>query len=233
MTPIIDNAVRVWTDAQLGWGLPNSATYGLVGASLAVLIAAMAAFGLSRLDFSGRTFWFMLIFSGTVFPFQMYLIPLFFSYQELGILNTRFGMMLFYTAICVPFPVLVLRNFMGQLNRETDEAARMEGASDWRIFFSIVLPNCKGPVLALFPPVHLDLERPTILHRARKCAAIRSVMNALQVFQGAYASAGPNIALTGTLMASPADGFCCSSSCAATSWRALRSGLRRGGDDPA
>jgi ABC-type glycerol-3-phosphate transport system permease component len=203
LSPIVENAVRVWTDAKLGWGLANSALYGLVGASVAVFVAALAAFGLTRLDFSGRTFWFMLIFSGTVFPFQMYLIPLFFSYQKLGILNTRFGMILFYTAICVPFPVLVLRNFMAQLNREMDEAARMDGASDRQVFFSIVLPNCRGPMLALFllqfTWIWNDLLFSTVLGNTPE---IRSVMNALQVFQGAYTSAGPNIALTGALMAS-------------------------------
>ena len=201
--PIVDNAIRVWTDAKLGTGLLNSAVYGLIGSSVAVIIAAMAAFGLTRLDFKGRTFWFMLIFSGTVFPFQMYLIPLFFTYQQIGILNTRFGMILFYCAICVPFPVLVLRNFMGQLNREMDEAARMDGASDWRVFLSIVLPNCKGPMLALFllqfTWIWNDLLFSTVLGNSPE---IRSVMNALQVFQGAYASVGPNIALTGTLLAS-------------------------------
>jgi ABC-type glycerol-3-phosphate transport system permease component len=203
LSPIVDNAIQVWTDAQFGWALTNSATYGLIGASVAVFIAAMAAFGLTRLDFRGRTFWFMLIFSGTVFPFQMYLIPLFFTYQHIGILNTRFGMILFYSAICVPFPVLVLRNFMGQLNPEMDEAARMDGASDWRVFFSIVLPNCKGPMLALFllqfTWIWNDLLFSTVLGNTPE---IRSVMNALQVFQGAYASVGPNISLTGALMAS-------------------------------
>lgn len=203
LLPIVDNAIRVWTDAKLGWGLVNSALYGLVGASVAVFVAAMAAFGLTRLDFSGRTFWFMLIFSGTVFPFQMYLIPLFFTYQQIGILNTRAGMILFYCAICVPFPVLVLRNFMAGLNREMDEAARMDGANDWRVFFSIVLPNAKGPMLALFllqfTWIWNDLLFSTVLGNTPE---IRSVMNALQVFQGAYTSAGPNIAMTGALMAS-------------------------------
>ena len=203
LAPIIDNATRVWVDAQLASALFNSATYGLIGASVAIFIAAMAAFGLTRLDFSGRTFWFMLIFSGTVFPFQMYLIPLFFTYQQIGILNTRFGMILFYSAICVPFPVLVLRNFMAQLNREMDEAARMDGANDWRVFLSIVLPNCKGPMLALFllqfTWIWNDLLFSTVLGNTPE---IRSVMNALQVFQGAYASVGPNISLTGALIAS-------------------------------
>ncbi|WP_102958122.1 carbohydrate ABC transporter permease [Mangrovicella endophytica] len=201
--PILDNAARVWVDAQLGVALFNSATYGLIGASVAVLVAAMAAFGLTRIDFPRRTGWFMLIFAGTVFPFQMYLIPLFFTYQQIGILNTRFGMILFYCAICVPFPVLVLRNFMGQLNREMDEAARMDGASDWRVFVSIVLPNCKSPMLALFllqfTWIWNDLLFSTVLGNSPQ---IRSVMNALQVFQGAYASVGPNISLTGALIAS-------------------------------
>ena len=103
----------------------------------------------------------------------------------------------------MPFPVLVLRNFMGQLNREMDEAARMDGASDWRVFLSIVLPNCKGPMLALFllqfTWIWNDLLFSTVLGNTPE---IRSVMNALQVFQGAYASVGPNISLTGALMAS-------------------------------
>lgn len=203
LSPIVENVVRVWTDAKLGWGLMNSALYGLIGAGVAVFVASMAAFGLTRLDFSGRTFWFMLIFSGTVFPFQMYLIPLFFTYQQVGILNTRFGMILFYCAICVPFPVLVLRNVMAGLNREMDEAARMDGASDWRVFVSIVLPNARGPMLALFllqfTWIWNDLLFSTVLGNTPE---IRSVMNALQVFQGAYASVGPNIPLTGALLAS-------------------------------
>ena len=203
LSPFFDNAAKVWSDAKLGAGMFNSALYGLTGAGVAVFIAAAAAFGLTRLDFSGKTFWFMLIFAGTIFPFQMYLIPLFFSYQQFGILNTRFGMVLFYTAICVPFPVLVLKNFMSQLNHEMDEAARMDGAASWRVFWSIVLPNCRGPMLALFllqfTWIWNDLLFSAVLGNT---VEIRSVMNALQVFQGSYSASGPNIVLTGSLLAS-------------------------------
>ena len=139
MTPIIDNAVRVWTDAQLGWGLANSATYGLVGASLAVLIAAMAAFGsagsISRVAPSGRADLLgnRLSLPDVSDPAVLQLPGARHSQHALrndAVLHTRF---------CVPFH---RRNFMGQLgNRETDAAARMEGASDWHIFFSIVLPG--------------------------------------------------------------------------------------------
>jgi ABC-type glycerol-3-phosphate transport system permease component len=203
ISPFFDNVAKVWTDAKLDAGMFNSASFGLIGAGVAILIAASAAFGLTRLNFSGKTFWFMLIFSGTVFPFQMYLIPLFFTYQHFGILNTRLGMILFYTAICIPFPVLVLKNFMSQLNPEMDEAARMDGATDLRVFFSIVLPNCRGPMLALFllqfTWIWNDLLFSTVLGNTPE---IRSVMNALQIFQGSYSSSGPNIVLTGSLLAS-------------------------------
>jgi ABC-type glycerol-3-phosphate transport system permease component len=77
LAPIVDNAVTAWTEATMGIGMTNSAFYGAAGAGLAVLFAAMAAFGLTRLDYRGKNFLFMIVFSGTIFPFQMYLIPLF------------------------------------------------------------------------------------------------------------------------------------------------------------
>ena len=201
--PIVENAVDAWTNAKMGAGLTNSMLYGSVGAALAVFIAALAAYGLTRFDFRGRNLWFMLIFSGTVFPFQMYLIPLFFTYQQVGILNTHLGMIIFYTAICIPFPVLVLRNYMNSISREMDEAARMDGAKELTIFLFIVLPNCWGPLAATFllqfTWIWNDLLFSTVL--ANK-TDVRSVMNALQVFQGAYSSTGPNVVMTAAIIAS-------------------------------
>ena len=203
LRPLIDNVVTAWTNASMGAGLLNSTIYGTVGAGLAVLIAAAAAYGLTRFEFRGRGAWFMLIFSGTVFPFQMYLIPLFFGYQEIGLLNSRLGMILFYTAVCIPFPVLVLRNYMNVLSREMDEAARMDGAREIKIFTSIILPNCIGPMTACFllqfTWIWNDLLFSTVL--ANK-TDVRSIMSALQVFQGSYASTGPNVVMTAAVIAS-------------------------------
>jgi multiple sugar transport system permease protein len=201
--PFIDNAVTAWNNAKMGAGLLNSFIYGSIGAALAVFIAALAAYGLTRFDFKQRNFWFMLIFSGTVFPFQMYLIPLFFTYQDLGLLNTHLGMLIFYTAICIPFPVLVLRNYMNGLSREMDEAARMDGAREWTVFSRIILPNCWGPMTATFllqfTWIWNDLLFSTVL--ANK-TDVRSIMSALQVFQGSYSSFGPNIIMTAAVIAS-------------------------------
>ncbi len=201
--PFLDNAAAAWQDGGMGQAMLNSALYGTVGAGLAVFFAAMASFALARIDFPRRTLWFMLIFAGTVFPFQMYLIPLFFGYQAAGLLNSRIGMILFYTAVCVPFPTLVLRNFMMGLSREMDEAARMDGASEFTVFFRIVLPNTVGPMAAVFllqfTWIWNDLLFSTVLGNRPET---RSIMNALLVFQGSYSQTGPNVIMTAALIAS-------------------------------
>ena len=150
VAPLFANAAQAWQQGKMGAGLLNSTLYATLGAGLAVFFAAMAAYGLTRIHFERKNMWFMLIFAGTVFPFQMYLIPLFFGFQKIGILNTQFGMVLVYTAICIPFPVLVLRNYMNGIPREMDEAARMDGAREFTVFWHIVLPNCRGPMAATF-----------------------------------------------------------------------------------
>ena len=203
VAPFLTNAIDAWVTAKMGAGLLNSTLYGLVGAGLAIFFAAMAAYGLSRIDFKRKNFWFMLIFAGTVFPFQMYLIPLFFGYQKAGIINTHFGMLLVYTAICIPFPTLVLKNYMNGLSREMDEAARMDGAREFTVFWRIVLPNCRGPITATFllqfTWIWNDLLFSTVLANRIET---RSIMNALQVFQGSYSATGPNVVLTATIIAS-------------------------------
>ncbi len=203
LTPLLDNIAQAWVRTSMASGMLNSALYGTVGAGAAVLIAAMAAFGLARLDFRGRPFWFLLIFSGTVFPFQIYLIPLFQSYARLGLLDSRIGLLLVYIAICIPFPTLVLKNYMGQLPRDFDEAARMDGCSEWRIFRSIVLPNCRGPLIATFLLqfnwIWNDLVFSMVLTSDE---SKRSIMNALMVFQGNYAGTTPNLVVTATVLAS-------------------------------
>ena len=201
--PVLGNIYEAWTKTKMGDGMLNSLLYGVVGAGAAIFLAAAASYGLTRIDFRGKSLWFMLIFSGTIFPLQMYLIPLFMGYNNLGLVNSRLGMILFYTAVCIPFPVLVLRNYMAGLPREMDEAARIDGSSEFRIFRSIVLPNCWGPMTALFLVqftwVWNDLIFSMVLTNREE---IRSLMNGLMVLQGSYANTTPNVVMTAALMAS-------------------------------
>jgi multiple sugar transport system permease protein len=173
------------------------------GALIAVAFAAAAAYGLTRLTLIGANGWFMLIFTGTLFPFQMYLVPLLFGYQRLGLVNTWLGMLLVYVAVCIPFPLLVLRNSFSGISREIDEAARIEGASEWRVFISMILPNAIGPLIALFllqfTFIWNDLLFSSILANGIE---VRSIMVALQSLQGTYSTLGPNVVITATLISS-------------------------------
>lgn len=203
LAPIVDNAVQAWTIASLGQAAMNSLSYALVGAVISVSFAAAAAYGMTRLHLLGANGWFMLIFTGTLFPFQMYLVPLLFGYQRIGLINTWFGMLLVYVAICIPFPLLVLRNSFSAISREVDEAARIEGASEWRVFISMIVPNAMGPLIALFllqfTFIWNDLLFSSILANGIE---VRSVMVALQSLQGTYSTLGPNVVITATLISS-------------------------------
>jgi multiple sugar transport system permease protein len=203
LMPIFDNIMQAWTIANLGSASFNSLTYGLCGAGLAVAFAAAAAYGMTRLHLLGANGWFMLIFTGTLFPFQMYLVPLLFGYQRLGLVNSWFGMLLVYVAICIPFPLLVLRNSFSGISREVDEAARIEGASEWRVFISMIVPNATGPLIALFllqfTFIWNDLLFSSILANGIE---VRSVMVALQSLQGTYSTLGPNVVITAALISS-------------------------------
>ena len=79
----------------------------------------------------------------------------------------------------------------------------MDGASEWQVFRHIVVPNCIGPMTATFllqfTWIWNDLLFSTVLGNRTE---VRSIMNALQVFQGSYSSTGPNVVLTATLIAS-------------------------------
>lgn len=124
--------------------------YGIVGAGVAIIAAVLAAYGLTHLHIKHKFFWFVVIYSGTIFPFQIYLIPIFNVYQKIGLYNTRTGMLLFYSAICIPYSMFVFRNFFLGIDRELCEAARMEGAGEMMILMKIFMPMSVAPLSIVF-----------------------------------------------------------------------------------
>lgn len=128
----------------------SSFLYSFLGAAFSVFIGLLAAFGLTHLRIRKKMFWFLFIYSGTVFPFQIYLIPIYRGYFKLGLYNTRLGMVLFYTAICIPFCMFVLRNFFLGISKEICESARIDGATNWQILTGIFIPMAKAPLSIVF-----------------------------------------------------------------------------------
>ncbi|SET75063.1 carbohydrate ABC transporter permease [Lacrimispora sphenoides] len=127
-----------------------SLLYAVLGAGFSAFIGLLAAYALTHLRIRGKMFWFLFIYSGTIFPFQVYLIPVYKGYFKLGLYDTYLGMVLFYTAICIPFCMFVLRNFFLGISKEVCESAKIDGASDWKTLLHIFVPMAKAPLSILF-----------------------------------------------------------------------------------
>ncbi len=197
------NVQQAWQAAGLGPGFLASLSYGTVGAALAILFAALGAFAVTRLPIRGAFLWFMIVFSGTIFPFQMYLIPLFQAYNNTGLYDTWIGMVLFYTAIAIPFCLFVMRGFFSTIPWELQEAARLDGCGDLGVFMRIFLPLARGPIAILFlfqfTWIWNDLVFGLVL---AKSDGIRPIMPSLAGLQGQYSQNGPPVVLAAALIAS-------------------------------
>ena len=201
-TSIFENAIKAWNKG-IGDGVFNSLLYGFVGSGIAVFVAFIAAFGIVRLKMKNGLLWFLLIYSGTVFPFQMYLLPLFEAYVAVGIYNTKFGLILVYVGLCIPFSTFILRGFFLTVPWEIQEAAKIEGATNFQILYKIMMPLARAPILLVFliqfTWIWNDLLFGMVLSRS---VGVRPITTALVGMQNLYAQMdGPTI-LTATLMAS-------------------------------
>lgn len=107
---------------------------------LVVLLASLAAYAFAFIDFPGRDWGLVLIIALMAVPVQVALIPLARLFGLLGIFGTVFGVILFHVAFGLPFAIFLLRNFFLQVPKELLEAARIDGAGEWRTFFQVVLP---------------------------------------------------------------------------------------------
>ncbi len=200
---IFANIQTAWQTAGLGPGFLASLSYGVIGAALAIVFASFGAFAVARLPIRAPFFWFMLVFSGTIVPFQMYLIPLFQTYNSVGLYDTWLGMALFYTAIAIPFCLFVMRGAFSTISREILEASRLDGCRDLSVYWRICMPLSRGSIAVLFlfqfTWIWNDLIFGLVLSTSD---GVRPVMPTLAGMQGLYATQGPPIVLAAALVAS-------------------------------
>jgi N-acetylglucosamine transport system permease protein len=144
-----DNYVHAWNDAGIRHFFLN--TIIVVGAALVLvmLLGAMCAYVLARFAFPGARFIYYAMLAGLTFPIFLAIVPLFFLLKNGGLLNTLPGLTLVYVAYALPFTVFFLHSFFKTLPHEIYEAALMDGAGDWRIFFQIMLPMARPGIAAV------------------------------------------------------------------------------------
>jgi alpha-glucoside transport system permease protein len=110
------------------------------GTVIPILVASLAGYAFAWLEFPGRDWIFLGVIALLVVPLQMALIPIFSLYSKVGIFDTKLSLILFHTAFGLPFAIFLLRNFFIGIPKELLEAARIDGASELRIFVRLILP---------------------------------------------------------------------------------------------
>ncbi|HMJ33529.1 MAG TPA: carbohydrate ABC transporter permease [Baekduia sp.] len=105
-----------------------------------VIVAALAGYAFAWLEFPGRDVLFVIVIGLLVVPIQVALIPIFSLYNTAGLFDTVFGLILFHVAFGMPFAIFLLRNFFAGIPKDILESARIDGASELRIFFKLILP---------------------------------------------------------------------------------------------
>jgi N-acetylglucosamine transport system permease protein len=137
------NYVNAWTIAGIGSFFFNSVIVVFGALFLTMLFGSMSAYVLARFRFPGSRLLYYLMLAGLTFPIFLAIVPLFFVLRGIGLLNTLPGLILTYAAFAFPFTVFFLYAFFRSLSRSIAEAAAVDGAGEWRIFFQIMLPMAR------------------------------------------------------------------------------------------
>jgi raffinose/stachyose/melibiose transport system permease protein len=128
----------------------HSTTIAIIKVPIGLFISAMAAYAITRLKVPFPRGLLVIFVLGTLVPIQVALGTLFEIIYKLGLLSTQLGIILPYIAFGVPYQVFILSGFFEAIPTEMDEAARIDGANNFRLFWSIILPLAKPALAALF-----------------------------------------------------------------------------------
>lgn len=143
----LNNFTRIFQDLPFLRLITNSFIFAGGVTLFALLFDSLAAYALARIDFTGKKFLLIAIIASLMIPFQATLVPVYQLASDLGWVNT-------FAALIVPraadaFGIFFLRQFFLSLPRDLDNAARIDGASEWRVYWNIVIPNAMPAILTL------------------------------------------------------------------------------------
>src|SRR5690554_6340785 len=136
----LDNYANLLSNQTITSSFWNTILIAVPTTVLVVLIGALAAYAFAWMEFPARDWLLIAVIVLLAVPIQVALIPLARLFGTIGIFGSILGVILFHVAFGLPFAIFLLRNFFTQVPSELMEAARLDGASDWRIFLQVVLP---------------------------------------------------------------------------------------------
>lgn len=187
--PMWANYVRAWKEANFAGYFKNSIFVTVTSTSLIVLVASMASFALGRIQFKLNAWIYGLFLAGLVVPSRLAIIPLFLLMRDLKLLNSHLGLIVVYVAGAMPFSIFLLTTFFRQVPKELEEAAIVEGAGlftiYWRIMMPLVRPALATVAIFQFLSVWNDFFFPLVFLRNPK---LMTIPVGLSNFFGEYAT---------------------------------------------
>jgi multiple sugar transport system permease protein len=205
---ILENFRDAWVQGRVGKYLLNSFRITIPALGLMLFFSSLTAFALARFRFAGQRAIYLLYVGGMLLPFQVLLLPVFRLNSFLGIYDTHLGLIAFHTAFQLGFCTFVLRNYMLTVPGEILEAARIDGCSEFRIYWRIMMPLTIPALAALatleFTWIFNDYLWAIVLLRTSELFPVNAGLSVLQgqwrmdwavMVSGALLAAVPTIAV--------------------------------------
>lgn len=166
----VENYRRLWAESSFTTYFVNSVLVTGGAVVLGTSVSVLAAYALARWTFPGNGLLATYFLSGLMLPIRLGIVPVFYLLSTMGLVDTLLGVGLVYAASGVPFCVFVMAAFYRQLPAELEEAARIDGAGEWRTFRSVMLPLVRPAVATCaifqFVPLWNDFFFPLVLLRS-------------------------------------------------------------------
>lgn len=143
------NFVEAFEAANLGALLGSSTFIAVAVVPASVILSTMAGFAIGVLRFPGSRWLFMLFVFGLTLPFTGIVVPLYYLERDMGILNTRFAIVLPLIALYMPFGIFWMRAHFVNMPDALDEAARIDGAGPWNLFRLVHVPRARPAIASL------------------------------------------------------------------------------------
>lgn len=190
--PHWENYLYAWTKADFGLYFFNSLVYTVTVVIGVILIASMAAYAFSRLQFPGKNFLFLLLISTMMIPIPGNFIALYVLLNKLNLVDTRWGYILPQINGGLALGIFLLKTFFDDLPKELEDSARIDGCGRFRVYWHIALPLAKPAlaVLAIFNILAVWNEYLfAMLVLSKK--SLMPLQRGLMVFQGAHITEYP------------------------------------------
>ena len=143
------NFIEAFQVANMSALLASSVFIVLAVVPLSLVISTMAGFAIGLLRIPGAKWLLLLFIFGLTLPFEGIITPLYFLAREMGIINTRFAIVLPLIGLFMPFAVFWMRAHFVNMPGELSEAAKVDGASTWDLFWRIHVPLARAPIASL------------------------------------------------------------------------------------